>query len=351
MKHPPRGLSKIKIPKLNRRRFITISAAAAGVVLTTSMRGLGKGLGEGGALPQLVQWRGAALGAEARIMLYTDDPASTDELFVLCQQEITRLEKIFSLYRPDSQISRLNRQGYLDNPDIELVDLLSRSMACTEITGGAFDVTIQPLWQLYAAHFAKPGADPYGPGEEAVARTLELVGSDKIELSARRISFRRKGMGISMNGVAQGYITDRVAKMLEAAGYGNLLVHMGESYAMGQHADGRPWTAGISSPLEDKKILKMVPLHNQALATSGGYGSPFSDQSKLHHLLDPKTGKSANHHGSVSVIARDTTTADMLSTALFVMPFHKVATVWYKYPQIDKVIFVDKQGNVIEMTG
>jgi thiamine biosynthesis lipoprotein len=126
---------------------------------------------------------------------------------------------------------------------------------------------------------------------------------------------------------------------------------MGETYALGQHGDGRPWTAGILSPVKDHGIILTIPLENQALATSGGYGSPFSDRSQLHHLLDPITGRSAVHHGSVSVLAQDTTTADMLSTAFYVMDFDKVRQVWAKYPQLDRAIFIDHNEKVTEFSG
>lgn len=326
---------------INRRRFITISAAAVGMGLC--------GPSYGGSY-DLVRWQGAALGAKAEIMLYGDDPVKARETFVLCQKEIRRLENIFSLYVRNSAISRLNAAGYLDNPDIEFLDLLSRCLSCYRVTKGAFDVTIQPLWKLYADHFSQPGAGSAGPSRERIEEILEKVGSDKIILDSRRISFEKPGMGISLNGVAQGYITDRVTKVLSHAGFGNILVHMGETYAMGRHGDGRPWTAGISSPLKDHRILLTVPLEHQALATSGGYGSPFSDQSQLHHLLDPITGRSANHYGAVSVVAKDATTADMLSTAFYVMAFDKVPEVWAKYPRLERAIFVDPAGKVTEFT-
>jgi len=329
--------------KINRRRFITISAAAAGAL----MSGQTKAAAQGAAL---VQWHGAALGAEAQINLYTKHPAQAQEIFAMCQLEISRLENIFSLYRKNSAINSLNKQGYLDDPDFEFLDLLSRCLSCYHLTGGAFDVTIQPLWTLYADHFSRPNADPAGPSQDSIKQTLKLVGSDKIRLDPRRISFAQKGMGISLNGVAQGYITDQVTKRLKAAGFENILVYMGETYAMGHHDDGRPWTAGISSPLKDHKIMMTIPLANQALATSGGYGSPFSSQSHLHHILDPKTGTSAYQHGSVSVVAKDTTTADMLSTAFYVLPFDKILGLWPKYPQLERAIFISSTGKIQEIS-
>ena len=332
-------------PRINRRRFISISAAAVGVGMFDPTSSIARNK------QQIVRWQGAALGAQAQIMLYADDPALAHETFARCQNEINRLENLFSLYVKNSAINRLNENGYLDNPDIEFLDLMSRCLSCYKVTDGAFDITIQPLWNLYANHFSEKDANPAGPSQVEISNVLKLVGSDKITLDTQRISFATSGMGVSLNGVAQGYITDRVAKILKDAGFGNILVHMGETYAMGQHEDGRPWIAGISSPLKGDKILLKVPLDHKALATSGGYGSPFSDQNRLHHLLDPKTGYSANHHGAVSVVAKDATTADMLSTAFYVMPDDRVPKVWAKYPQLEKAFFVDPSGKVSEFSG
>ncbi|NOZ41729.1 MAG: FAD:protein FMN transferase [Alphaproteobacteria bacterium] len=330
--------------KINRRRFISISAATAGVMMLDPASAMT-------APGSLVRWQGAALGARAEIMLYSNDPKQTRELFRRCQDEISRLERIFSLYIADSAINRLNADGYLENPDPEFLEVMSRCLSCSRITGGAFDVTVQPLWQLYADHFRTPGADPDGPSLKQIRQTLNYVGSDKVMLDSRRISFLKPGMGVTLNGIAQGYITDRITAILKDAGFKNILVYMGETYAMGQHRDGRAWTAGIQSPFDDSKILLTVPLRQRAIATSGGYGSPFSDNSRFNHLFDPATGRSADHYSSVSVIAKDTTTADMLSTAFYVMAPDKIPAVWPEYSQLEKAIFIDQQGKITKFSG
>ena len=102
-----------------------------------------------------------------------------------------RLEGIFSLYREDSALSRLNRQGYLDDPPADLLQLLSVSLRYGRLTGGAFDPTVQPLWQLYAGHFSQPGADPAGPSAQAVARALDRVSREDVALDSGRIALER----------------------------------------------------------------------------------------------------------------------------------------------------------------
>lgn len=249
------------------------------------------------------------------MVLYHPDPEEGRRLIAAAIAEVRRLEQIFSLYRSDSALSVLNRQGALDSPPMELVRLLSEARRYSEITGGAFDVTVQPLWTLYADHFSRKNADPAGPSTAAVRQVLALVDYRAIELEPRRISFTRPGMAITLNGIAQGFITDRVADLLRAGGLENVLVDLGEIRASGSHPDGCPWTAGIKDPFEPDRIARSVEIGNRALATSGGYGMRFDAEGRHHHLFDPHRGRSSDLYASVSVIAPTATEADALSTA------------------------------------
>src|SRR5690606_33904156 len=123
---------------------------------------------------------------------------------------IARLERIFSLYRADSDLCRLNRDGRHDAPPLELVELLSLAASVSAASGGAFDVTVQPLWLRYAEHFAAVDADPAGP---ALDDLLALVDWRGVSVDAGRVALARPGMAITLNGIAQGYITDRVADL------------------------------------------------------------------------------------------------------------------------------------------
>lgn len=293
-----------------RRRFIAITAAATGLAAL--------GGGARATEPKPLVWRGAVMGARAQITLYHEDAQWAQAQLRGVQGEIDRLENLFSLFRENSELVRLNRAGRLANPDIDMLELLSGAVAFTELSGGAFDVSVQPLWQLYARHFAAPGADPDGPGAQDLAETLKLVGASAIQISTDEIRLARPGMALTLNGVAQGFVTDRITGLLKRAGLDNCLVWMGETVGLGSKPGGAPWVAGIADP--SGSIVTRVSLSNRALATSGGYGSPFSADGRFHHLLDPRTGNSARHYASVSVMAPDATTADMLSTALYILP-------------------------------
>ncbi|MDQ2104799.1 FAD:protein FMN transferase [Azospirillum isscasi] len=309
-----------------RRRFLGIAAAAAGLAL------LPGGLRAAGV--PVRTWRGVALGADSLIQLAHPDPAQADRLIALCLEEVARLERVFSLYRADSALARLNRDGALDAPPADLVRLLSDSAAFSRRTDGAFDPTVQPLWQLYAGHFARPGADPGGPPSSAVRAARELVDHRKLRVEPDRIAFAGRGMAVTLNGIAQGYVTDRVSERLRAEGMTDVLVDLGEIRALGHHPSGRPWTVGLADPVAEGRNAATLEIAERAVATSGGYGTPFDPAGRFTHLFDPATGRCAQGWLAVTVLAPDATTADALSTALSVAPEARTAGILDRFPGV-----------------
>ena len=298
---------------LGRRRLL-IAGAAAGLGLA------GAGGSTGATAKTVWRWRGTALGADSTILLAHAERDAAAATILACRDEVARLERIFSLYRSDSALSTLNREGRLSAPPPELVELLAFAARVSAASEGAFDVTVQPLWELYARHFAAPGADPARPPAAVLAEARALVDWRAVEVGADRIAFRRPGTALTLNGIAQGYITDRVADLLRGHGFADVLVELGEIRALGRRPDGGPWLAGVADPEAPGSALLRLPLSDRALATSGGYGGWFDPTRRHHHLFDPATGGSATRHAGVSVVADRATIADALSTALAVLP-------------------------------
>jgi thiamine biosynthesis lipoprotein len=290
-----------------RRRFISIAAAASGAALA--------GLRVARADVPVVEWRGRAMGASASIRISHESRAAAEELIRHSVREIQRLEGHFSLYRADSTLADLNRRGALASPPAEMLELLAASRRYALLTQGAFDPTVQPLWTLYRTHFERPGADPAGPGAAAVAAALDRVGIDKVRFGRDRIAFAQRGMALTFNGIAQGYITDRVVGLLRAAGIDHSLVDIGEPRALGTRPDGAPWRVGIADPHAPERSAEILEVVDQAVATSGGYGFGFDAAGRFNHLFDPRNGGSPNRYASVTVIAPTATAADALSTA------------------------------------
>lgn len=297
---------------LSRRRFITISAAAtiASVVSATTLK----------ANASSVHWQGIAMGARAELILNHPDRQKAEATLLMIQDEIRRLEKIFSIYDQSSSLSRLNRDGSLAVPPLDLIRCLDDAEKISRITDGVFDVTVQPLWNLYAGHFSKEPESTTGLGRDEIEAARKLVDYKAISNEAHRIRFMKPNMAITLNGIAQGYMTDRIAELLKTRGFDNVLINLGETRGLGHHKDGTAWRVGIMAPDESGSLVQEIDLNNQAVATSGGYGTRFTTNGDHHHLFDPRTGRSANIWASVSVIANDATRADALSTALFCFP-------------------------------
>ena len=303
---------------MRRRRFIGIAAAACGLPLLPLCAKVAQ------AAPLLRVWRGAALGADATIQVHHPDPAAADRLIAQALLEVRRLEGVMNLYDPASALSRLNRDGVLDEPPLDLVRVLGEAARFHAITGGEFDVTVQPLWDLYAAHFARPDADPNGPPAAAIAAAAGRVGQDALEVTAGRIRFARPNMGVTLNGIGQGYATDRVVDLLRAGGVEHALVDMGEQHALGGHPAGGPWRVGIENPDAPGQVTELVPLADRAMSTSGGYGTQFDPAGRFNHIFEPSDGRTSWRYRAVTVIAATATETDALSTAFTLMPLERV---------------------------
>lgn len=297
---------------LTRRRFVAISAAAGGCCLVPF------GTSAYAGAPPLVEWNGVTLGASASIRLTHPDRSVAGSLLRRAVAESRRLESIFSLYREDTALAELNRTGVLAAPPPELVDLLGLCARLWRDTGGVFDPTVQPLWRCYSDHFANPGADASGPGPRALADALRLVGLPKVIVSRDRIVFEKRGMALTLNGVAQGYITDLIVDLLRQEGVENTLVDMGEIRSLGRHPSERPWQTALQGALR-KTPLHTLDLVDRAVATSAAVGFQFTPDGRCNHLFNPANGRCADPARSLSVIAPTAAAADGLSTAFTLM--------------------------------
>lgn len=295
--------------RLSRRRFITISAAVAAATVFPSQKA--------SAEPALHAWRGIALGAKAEINLLHDDASKARGLFTAIAAEIRRLEGIFSLYQPESELTRLNRAGRLYAPSLEMLELLSLSQRVHRATDGAFDPTVQPLWSHYAR---LASGNPAGDFEAAFAR----VGFDRVRIRPDEICFLKSGMAMTLNGIAQGYVTDRITAILERQNCVNMVVEIGEIAARGT-ASGKegPEESGWPVTLRPDPSLagaqSEIHLANAAVASSACLGTTFDQDGSVSHILDPRTGHPAGTGlVATSVVAPSAALADGLSTAALV---------------------------------
>ena len=305
--------------KLSRRRFIRIAASAG----TLAAAGWAGARAFAAADPAPLSWRGLVLGNLASIEIRHTDPAKAARLIELARSEIARLEAVVSLYRPDSALSMLNSAGILHDPPFDLIQALSDAARFGAVSEGAFDVTVQPLWRVYADHFMAAGADPAGPSADSVRRAAEHVDYRALEIEPSVVGLRRPGMAVTLNGIAQGYITDRIADMLRNEGLDHLLVDLGEIRAVGGRDGMAPWRVGIERA-DRSGLVAEVPLIGQALSTSGSYGFKFDAGGRFHHIFDPRSGACPQRYASVTVIAERSAVADALATACNLTPANAI---------------------------
>lgn len=272
---------------LNRRRFLSIAAAVSLVP------------GAARAVPVHVE-TGIALGARVTLRLaHPDAPI----LAGAAMEEVRRLERIFSLYLPDSDLVRLNSEGALDGPPFELLECLTVAGAVHVASGGRFDPTVQTLWRAEAT--ARERGAPLTEEERRAA--LARTGWGRVRLSPDRISLE-PGSTLTLNGIAQGYIADRVAAFLAARGLTEAMIDTGEMAALEGPAQGG-WPVRLPDGSE-------VGLRRRALATSAPLGMTFGGDGRTSHILDPLSGRPARPlWQAVSVTAPTAAVADALSTA------------------------------------
>ena len=266
-----------------------------------------------------VTWKGLALGSEAEITIYHPNPKEAKNILNDSYKKLADLENLFSIYKNNSQLSILNKNGYIKNPHPNMIELLNLSKKYSEITNGAFDITVQPLWNVYNNAFVKKGK---APSNEEIENVINLVDWKSIKITKNLIKYEKDGMSSTLNGIAQGYITDKISEYLINSGINNTLVQLGEYRGIGDHPDGRPWRLLISNP-EYTESVGEIEFTNAAVATSAGLGTPFDLSGKYHHIFDPKNGQNANKHTQVSVLAKTAAEADALATAFLVMDQNK----------------------------
>lgn len=313
--HRPLKLAGAALPRaMGRRRLLLLAA----VMPLAAWRLLP------GAQAAPLRWEGTALGAPASLVLYHGGDASQAQAALQATlAEVTRLEAQFSLFRADSVLSRLNRSGRVDHAPPEFVTLLRQALDMAALSGGVFDPSIQPLWQLYFDHFVVQGQSQ-APTAASVKQALMLVDWRGVHLNGTTVTLARPGMGLSLNGIAQGFITDRCSAILRSHGFSQMLVDMGEPRALAAKPDGSAWHIGLADPREPGRSLHTLTVVDQAVATSGGYGTRLDEAGRYTHLINPHTGRTAPALESVTVVAPTATQADALSTALALMPRSEV---------------------------
>jgi thiamine biosynthesis lipoprotein len=315
-----------------RRRALRIFAGIAGLPLMIA------GVRATASKAQAHTWQGNVLGATSELTLWHTDAAFARATITKARTEIERLERVFSLYRPDSEISHLNASGKLTDPSHDLLALIDQGQRLSQLSNGAFDISVQPLWKLYEAHFWSHTDTQPDFSSRAHDTARALVDFRNIDTDTSSIAFAREGMAITLNSIAQGCITDTIADLVRNEGFESAVVDLGEIRTLGHHPDGRPWRLGIPDSKSLGALERTVELDNTALAVSGGYGTTFDDSGRIHHIFDPRTGMSANTITDAAVIGPSATIANGLATALCVTGESLAPALLAAYPKTRAIL-------------
>ncbi|MCP3980631.1 MAG: FAD:protein FMN transferase [bacterium] len=293
---------------LTRRRALTIVALGGASAVAWRL-----GLFRGGSSPPATRTR-TLMGTTVNLTVLGDDRDAAGAAADATLDAMAALEASLSRYRPDSEISVLNRTGRIDAASDAVVEVLRLAQEISGMGDGAFDVTIQPVLELYRA-----GGDDVPAGEE-IERALESVDGRALRIEGNTVTLERSGMRVTPDGIGKGYIVDRGVDELKARGFGNVFVEAGgDLVAAGSREGGRPWRVGIRDPRLPRQLRARFHAVDRAVATSGDYMQPFTDDFAQHHILDPRTGRSAPELASATVVAADAATADGLATLAMVL--------------------------------
>lgn len=258
---------------------------------------------------------------------------------------IRHVEKQMSLFDPTSAVSRLNRNGILRRPHADLLKVLRLARLVASKSHGAFDVTVQPLWRVWAR------AQVAGrlPRHEELQAARARIDWRAIELGDNQIRLTKPNMAITLNGIAQGYAADLAGATLREHGIEHALLDTGEWAPIGVGPNDKPWTLGVENPRLPQAMITAITSDGRSIATSSDAHYTFSADRRHHHILNPITGDSPSEMASITVAAKSCALADALTKVMFMGTPEQaleIAASW----QVD-VLAVDKAGNWLASPG
>jgi thiamine biosynthesis lipoprotein len=281
-----------------------------------------------------------AMDAVVSLSLVVPSDAAGQVGVAAVRREMERLESILSDYRPNSNVSRINRRETEDlAPETRL--LLERAQHVCRETDGAFDVTVRPIKRLWGFG---TGGMPHVPAPDSIRALLPHIRCDAYEITADgRFVWRDSLAEIDLGGIAQGFVAACVADTLRALGRRDFLIDVsGDIVCGGRRPGGAPWRIGIQNPRRPDSLLARLDLDVTAVTTSGAYEQFFEqDGKRYHHVFDPRTGWPATGATSVTVLSSDPIAADCYATAVFVMGPERGLAFLERRPDLRGVIVTE----------
>jgi thiamine biosynthesis lipoprotein len=281
------------------------------------------------------------------IAVYGDDVQPLREAVNAAFDEVDRVDRLMSHYKPDSPLSRLNRTAARRPVKVEpeLFDFIVECLGYSAASEGAFDITVGPLmkaWGFFAGEGRPPRSDEVVAARRVVGYQHVIVNADE-----RTIYFDRAGVELDLGGIAKGYAVDRAAAILKQRGIASALISAGGStiYGMGAPPNQAGWEVEIQDPREHAKIAATVRLKNRALSVSGGYEKFFEHEGvRYSHVMDPRSGRPVEGVLSVAVVSESGLAGDALDNVFFVQGVEWSRRSWQKFPAFEVIFFLSERG-------
>lgn len=257
------------------------------------------------------------MGTFVKITVYCKDQAQASKAIDSAFKEIKKVDRLMSTYKKNSEVSRLNSNGYLDFVSSDLVYVLRKARQYSEMSDGAFDITVKPVLDLYKRSFETRDSPP---DADELAEVLKLVDYRNVVLKNKHVRLKNKGCMITLGGIAKGYAIDQATKALKKSGINHGLMNAGgDIRTIGAKPDGSPWRIALRNPRNEEEFITKLQLNDKAVATSGDYERYFIKDKSVHHIMNPQTGKSATELISVTVVADKAIDTDALATTVYVL--------------------------------
>jgi thiamine biosynthesis lipoprotein len=302
--------------------------------------------------PLAAEWfseHAAIMGTRIGVEVWHDDETEATRAIDAVLEEFHRLDQALSPYIESSELYRVNQDAANQPVRIsrEFYELIETSLAFSELTAGAFDITFASIGYQYDY---RKGVKP---SDQAITDALPLINFRLVTLNpkAQTVKFERQGVRIDLGGIAKGYAVDQGIEILRRQGIQHgLITAGGDSRLLGDHR-GRPWNIGIQAPREKQRLAAVLPLSETAVSTSGDYERFFErDGVRYHHIISPKTGHSAGELRSVTILGPNTTRTDALSTSVFVLGLEEGLALVDRLDDMEAVI-IDNLGEMHMSSG
>jgi thiamine biosynthesis lipoprotein len=291
----------------------------------------------------------AIMGTAIHVELWCDERRHGEAAAAAVMDEMHRIDRAMSPHKPGSELCRINREAARQPVPLseEMFRLVERALAFSRLSGGAFDISYAAVGQLYDYRAR------VRPDASELERARALVGWQHLELDPRRqtLRFGREGMRIDLGGFAKGHAVDRAAALLRQRGIAHAMVSAGGDSRVVGDRRGRPWSVAVRDPRRAGEVVAVLPLEDVSISTSGDYERFFDDgPERVHHLIDPATGKSPAGVHSVTILAPDGLTSEALSKTVFVLGAARGLALVETLPEVDAVV-VDAQGTLHASSG